>query len=122
MKKFNTILAALTIVFGVLLKVGSSKGFFSMPSYGFEIILLLSLSTGIIFFLLRKIKPSSFTQSYLLSIVVKLLIGGIFISIILFIDKGNAMENALTFIIAYFLFTALEVFFLFQKINKPLSN
>jgi hypothetical protein len=100
------------------MQTGASQDFFNRPTYGTAILLTLSISTGSIYCWLNRINSESFTQSYLLSIVAKLLIGGIMISTMIVIDKASSVENALTFIITYFIFTALEVFFLFKKVNN----
>ena len=93
--------------------------FDTIPSYAFEIIFVLGVSTGVIFyFLIKRSKTPSFTQSYLLSIVLKMIGYGSFILVIIFRDKNGAFGNALLFMVAYLLFTALEVGFLFDRINR----
>ena len=119
MRWFYSALLVVTLLLCIAIEGGISKGLFNKPSYWIAIVSVLAITTGLIYYRLQKIDSQSFTQSYLLTIVVKLLLGGIMISVIIFIDKAAATENAITFIIAYFLFTALEVFFLFQKINNP---
>jgi hypothetical protein len=53
-----------------------------------------------------------------MTIVLKLLAGALFISIIFFIDKASANANAILFIVGYLLLTGLEVTFLFRIHNK----
>ena len=90
-----------------------------IPSYTLEIIFVLGVSTGVIFYLLiRRSQTPSFTQSYLLSIVLKMFGYGTFILVIIFRDKNGAFGNAFLFMVAYILFTALEVGFLFNRINR----
>lgn len=93
--------------------------FNTIPSYFIEIIFFLGISTAVIFrFLIRPSLAPYFTQAYLLSIVLKMLGYGAFILVIIFKDRSGAFGNALVFIISYLLFTALEVGFLFARINR----
>jgi hypothetical protein len=62
-------------------------------------------------------EKENFIRNYLLTIVIKLLAGGIFIAAIIYVDMDNAETNAITFMAAYLLFTILEVGFLFRKFN-----
>jgi hypothetical protein len=88
-------------------------------SYLFSIIFFLGLSTWLVFFFMnRKIQPEAFIKNYLLSIVLKLLAGGLFIAVIIVTDKPFANSNAILFMAGYLLFTALEVVFLFSIHNK----
>ena len=119
MPRFYFILVLCAVFMGSAIEFGASEGWFTKPSFGLEIILILTFFTGLIFFRLHKTRSENFTQTYLFTIVLKLLLGGILIGVILFMDKRLAVENALFFIINYLLFTALEVFFLFRKLNSP---
>lgn len=89
------------------------------PSFSIEIILFLGLSTIVIYFFLTRHSVSpSFTQAYLVSMVLKMLSHAAFILVIILSDKAGAVANALLFLVAYLLFTALEVSFLFHRINR----
>ncbi len=93
-----------------------------VPSYAIEIILLLAITTSLIFFFLRRIKmgnPQKFIQSYLLSITVKMILGCLLILIIIFMDREGAFGNALLFILYYFSLTGIEIFFLLKV--KPIT-
>jgi hypothetical protein len=91
----------------------------TIPSFAFEIILFLGLSTIVIFyFLIRHVQSPSFTQAYLVSMVLKMLAYAAFILVIIFSDRAGAMRNAVLFMVAYLLFTGLEVGFLFNRINR----
>jgi hypothetical protein len=91
------------------------------PSFSLEIVLLLAITTLVIYFyLLNWIQknPSLFAQFYLLSIAVKLLAYGAFVAVMVSFEPDQAIENTLLFLITYLLFTFLEVFFLFQKVKQ----
>ena len=89
------------------------------PSFAPEIILFLGISTIVIFyFLLKHAQSTSFTQAYLVSMVLKMLTYVVFILVIIFSDKAGAAANALLFLVAYLLFTSLEVGFLFTAVNR----
>ena len=67
---------------------------------------------------MERADKENFIRNYLLTIVVKLLAGGIFIFAIIYIDLDGAESNAITFMAAYLLLTVLEVGFLFRKFNQ----
>jgi len=50
--------------------------------------------------------------------VLKMLTYAGFILVIIFSDKSGAMGNAVLFLVAYLLFTGLEVGFLFPAVNR----
>ena len=66
-------------------------------------------------YLIRVRKPDSFVQLYLLFMVLKFLAYGAFVFILILKDKAGAEANALFFMATYFIFTALEVVFLFFR-------
>jgi uncharacterized membrane protein YdfJ with MMPL/SSD domain len=89
------------------------------PSFATEIILFLGISTIVIFyFLIKHTRSRSFTQAYLVSMVLKMLAYAAFILVIIFSDKAGAGANAVLFLVAYLLFTGLEVGFLFPAVNR----
>jgi hypothetical protein len=111
-------LIASLLLFG-LLYGGEYLGYITTPSFGWLIILYGALSSFVAYFLLQKQeKAMQFTQFYLLSVVAKLLTGCIFILVLILADRKGAFANALLFIISYFVFTVIEVVFLFRKVNK----
>ncbi len=112
-----TVLLTLTL-FVALYVAQSQKWIASFPSFALEILFFLASSTLIIFYILiRRNEPESFTQSYLLSIALKILVYGTFIFILIFMDSSGATLNTAFFIASYILFTALEVTFLFKSKN-----
>ncbi len=109
----------MAILVAILFIGGKYHWFTATPSYGYEIIFFLGISTAVIFrFLIRPSLAPYFTQAYLLSIALKMLGYGAFILVIIFKDRSGAFGNALLFIVSYLLFTALEVGFLFVRINR----
>ena len=109
---FSICLVVLTISvgFGVLQ--------FTSPSFLKLILASLSSATWLVYFFMERANTENFIRNYLLTIVIKLLIGGIFVSAIIYADMEGAESNAITFMAAYLLFTGLEVGFLFRKFNQ----
>jgi hypothetical protein len=110
------------IVFsGALLVLTAATGFvtvqFANPSFLILILTVLAVATWLIYYSIRKTKREDFIKNYLLTIVLKLLLGGIFILILLNVDKAGSNANAAFFMTAYFLFTGLEVGFLFRRLG-----
>ena len=109
---FSIILVVLTIAIGL----GALQ--FTSPSFLKSILGGLSIATWLVYFFMERGNPENFIRNYLLTIVIKLLAGGIFIFAIIYADLEGSESNALTFMIAYLLSTGLEVGFLFKKFNQ----
>jgi hypothetical protein len=107
---------ACLIAFSVLIFWLAAK--YSNSSYLLVIVAALAVATFVAYFFLNRSASENFIKNYLLTIVVKLLAGGVFIAAIIFNDQEGAEANALTFMAAYLLFTMLEIGFLFSKFNK----
>jgi CDP-diglyceride synthetase len=92
----------------------------AIPSYWLEILLLLSISTIVIFYFLQKMnatEPLDFVKNFLLSVVLKILLSGVFVFILIKLDPVRANGNALFFMISYLFFTGYEVIVLTKKKN-----
>lgn len=87
------------------------------PSFLILILTVLAVATWLVYYFVQKTKREDFIKNYLLTVVLKLLSGGVFISILLYIDKPQADSNAIFFMAAYLLFTVLEVGFLFRRLG-----
>ncbi|MBS1951929.1 MAG: hypothetical protein OJF59_001366 [Cytophagales bacterium] len=85
--------------------------------FTFPILISIAAATWGIYFFMTRTSSENLVKNYLLSIVLKLLAGGIFILAIIFIDKPHAEANAIFFMVAYLLFTGLEVGFLLKRFN-----
>ncbi|HEV8511767.1 MAG TPA: hypothetical protein VGQ59_00730 [Cyclobacteriaceae bacterium] len=110
------------IVFtGALLLLTVTTGFatvqFVTPSFLFLILIVLAFATWLVYYFIQKATRENFIRNYLLTIVLKLLLGGTFILILLYIDKLGADTNAIFFMMTYLLFTGLEVGFLFRRLG-----
>ncbi len=107
------------LVLGFVL-AGSGLGWFTHPSFFIEIIIFIALSTiALYWFTTRKLnlQPDDFVKIYLGATVLRILFFGGFIFTLIVLDKLGAKENALLFLVCYFLFTALEVMVLYRQIN-----
>ncbi len=87
------------------------------PSFLILILTILAAATWLVYLFMLRTKQEDFVKNYLLTIVLKLLGGGIFIFALIFFDKDGAEANAVLFMTAYFLFTGLEVGFLFRRLK-----
>ncbi|MBS1559678.1 MAG: hypothetical protein JST69_13235 [Bacteroidetes bacterium] len=97
--------------------LGLTVNYAGKNTFTFPILLVVAGATWVIYFLINRTPSEKWVKNYLLSIVLKLLLGGGFISILIFVDKTHANANALFFMIAYFMFTGLEVSFLLKRFN-----
>jgi hypothetical protein len=91
---------------------------YSAPSFLFLIVTSLAAATFLAYFFMLRTTSEDFVKNYLLTIVIKLLAGGLFIGAIIFADIEHAETNAVAFMVVYLLFTGLEVAFLFGRFNK----
>jgi hypothetical protein len=90
-----------------------------LPSFFYQTLIFLTFGTSLIFrYLYRIKKPETFVQLYLLMMVVKILAFGAYAFFIVLEDRAGATYNIVFFIICYFIFTTLEIAFLFQKTNR----
>lgn len=111
-------MAALLIGGSTLL--GSHYHYFGLPSFFYHTVIFLLFSTGFIFvYLYRDNNPATFLRSYLLTMVVKILAYLAFVLIMIIKDRAGAFGNVVFFMTVYFIFTGLEIGFLFHKINRP---
>lgn len=67
------------------------------------------------YFLVRKRSTENFTTVYLLSITIKIFLSCAFVIAIILADKEKANYNIVFFLVAYVIFTAIEVIFLLLK-------
>jgi hypothetical protein len=108
-------LIAVAAVSGFMLYAGRTL-FETPPSWDIGIVTFLAITTVAIYlFLYRKNDPEKFTQIYLLSITVKLLVSCVFVIIFIVTDRAGADFNAVFFMAGYVIFTTLEVVFLLLK-------
>ncbi|HEX7015567.1 MAG TPA: hypothetical protein VF191_08640 [Cyclobacteriaceae bacterium] len=117
MVRFLASLLALTLLLaGGVLGARHVGWLVQVPSYFFEILVFVSLTTLVLFSYLHKIPAGKqFVQFYLLTMILKLLGYGAFGFIIIILDRPGAAANTLFFIITYVAFTALETIFLYRK-------
>jgi hypothetical protein len=114
-----SVATAIAVLLSAVYIGGHQHWLTTTPSFATEIILFLGISTIVIFyFLLKHARSRAFTQAYLASMVLKMLTYAGFILVIIFSDKGGAFANAVLFLVAYVLFTGLEVGFLFPAVNR----
>lgn len=94
---------------------------FPLPSYFFETMVLLLIGTAGLYFYLVDVKnerPDYFVQLYIATLFAKMIAYAAYVFFVVWDDKPNAHSNALFFMIAYFLFTGIEVYFLYRKVNR----
>jgi hypothetical protein len=98
---------------------GVGEGAFGKPSFFFQTLIFLIFSTGLLFvYLFKANKPDFFLQLYLLSMTVKLLAYCSYCLIVILKDRSGAIENVVFFMVCYFVFTVIEIGFLYRKINS----
>lgn len=89
-----------------------------LPSFFYQTLVLLPLFTFSIYrYLVKANNPAVFTQLYLLTLVIKLVAFLAYNVIMVFEDRAGALPNVLFFFSLYVFFTALEVIFLYRRIN-----
>lgn len=120
MTRFFIVLTVVAVVITVLTLEGAGRACFTLPSFLYGTIGLLYVVTAAIYaYLVRINKPGDFLQLYLLTMVAKLVVFFLYNLVMVFSDPTLALENVVLFLVTYFLFTALEVAFLYRKIGRP---
>lgn len=104
-----------------LILIGIGNWFFTvLPPYFYQTIALLFMGTvGIYFYLLdvKKNRPEYFVQMYIATQFAKILAYGSYMLFVVWDDSNRASDHALIFMITYFVFTAIEVIFLYRKVR-----
>ncbi len=116
--------AALTILLALAtfgsIETGVALEWFHRPSYEREILIFLTVAHLVLYSVIsRQInqRPEAFVKVYLGTMVLRILFFGIFVFTIIRLDPEASRQNALFFLISYFLFTGLEVAALYININ-----
>ncbi len=95
-------------------------GAIALPSFLNATLLAMTVSTALIFLFLQRThprQPLDFVRNFMLSVVLKIILGGAYVFIILRLDPAGANANVGFFIVNYFLFTAYEVTWFAVKKN-----
>jgi len=89
------------------------------PSHYIQTLVLVAFVTIVIYGYLYRLKsPDSFTQFYLLLMVVKVFAFLAYNIVIVLESRENAAYNVIFFLITYFLFTGLEIAFLYFHVSS----
>ena len=90
----------------------------SLPSFLWPSVVMLFISNVVIFRKIYQSQQSQFVTVYLGTLVIKLVAYLGYATVVVVIDRDGAVENVTFFLISYFLFTVLEIMFLYPKINQ----
>lgn len=116
MRAFITVLLiAAVFLAGSILGLVKAEAMLAIPSFFWEIIIFLTLTTAFLFLFVVRAASGLFVQMYLLTMVLKLLGYGAFLFFVIWHDRQNAIPNVVLFLVGYLLFTAIEIFFLHRK-------
>ncbi|NOS90739.1 MAG: hypothetical protein HOP30_02345 [Cyclobacteriaceae bacterium] len=99
-----------------LIKVGMIVS----PSFLNATLLVMTVSTALIFLFLERThprQPLDFVRNFILTVVLKIILSGFYVFVFLRLDPAAANANVSFFIINYFLFTAYEVAWFAVKKN-----
>jgi hypothetical protein len=91
-----------------------------LPSYFYQTIALLFFGTvGVYFYLLdvKKNRSEYFIQMYIATQFAKILAYGSYMLFIVWDDSNRASDHVIIFMVTYFVFTAIEVIFLYRKVR-----
>ncbi len=115
---FVVLMASASAIWGLSWLAHESAWISKLPTFFYQTLIFLTFGTGIMFrYLYRINKPETFVQLYLFMMVVKILAFGAYAFFIVLKDRPGATYNIVFFLICYFIFTALEIAFLFRKTN-----
>jgi len=112
-------LITLVLVAGLILATGL-WGVEPLPGYFYQTLIFLFISTaGLYRFLLRtkQQRPDFFVQFYLATLVVKLIAYGTYVFLMVHAQPGQMTPNIVFFMTVYFLFTFIEIGFLYRQVS-----
>lgn len=90
-----------------------------LPSFFYQTLIFLVFSTAIIYlYLYRSNKTGLFLHLYLLTMVVKFIAYGAYNLFVILEDKPGAVVNVVFFMLGYFIFTVVEIAFLYRRITS----
>ena len=116
---FFTLLTVALVLSTVAWVSADSRWIPSLPSFFVQTTIFLLFGTGLLYFYLYRFnKPDFFIHLYLLTMALKLLVYGAYNFFMIIDDRKGAVSNVVWFMTLYFIFTALEIAFLYQKISK----
>ena len=115
MKPFLTALGIAVVVLALAIWLTVPLFGSGQATFIWETLIFLSLLTAVLFALVSSAGREAFTQYYLLSMLLKLILGGAFIFVVIYQDRPNATANAIGFLVIYVVLTALEIVFLYRK-------
>ena len=116
---FLTLLLVALILVALVWFSADSHWISALPSFFYQTTILLLFGTGLLYVYLYKFdKPDFFIQLYLLTMGIKLLAYGAYNFFIITEDRVGAVNNVVWFMTLYFIFTALEIAFLYKRISK----
>lgn len=116
---FLLVAAIIGLVVYTAVRVGVGRLWFPEPTLTVLIIVINVLVTsGIYRWLFSTISPPLFVNSYLLSIVMKLIFFSFFLLILRLAIPHTLLANAVLLLVCYFTFTILEVWVLFIKVGR----
>jgi hypothetical protein len=95
-------------------------GIESQPDFLYHTLIFLFLATAGLYRFLLKTKqerPDYFVQLYLLTLVVKILGSAAYLFVMVY-GHPDPARDVVFFMAVYFVFTALEITFLYQKVNS----
>lgn len=95
-------------------------GMETLPAFFYQTLIFLFITTAGLFRFLYKTKqerPDYFVQLYLLTMVVKLVAYGVYLFIIVTSLPDRAVTDVVYFLGVYFVFTAIEIGFLYRHVN-----
>jgi len=116
--KFFLVILATALVFGgVVWSLQQQQMLEGLPSFFYTTLLFLVLGTGLVYTYLYKSDKSVFIQTYMLTMVLKLLAYLAYAFIMVMQDKEGAFANVVFFMVLYFTYTLLELVFLYRRIS-----
>jgi hypothetical protein len=111
-----------SLVCGVLLAavwIGSSLGWFLRPTHFIEMAIITMITSAYLYRMLANMtRPQVFVNVYLATVAMKLVFFSVLLFVLRFLEPDTLVPNAIFMLVAYVIFTALEVVVLFKKVNR----
>lgn len=116
---FTLLATWVAVVLLTVVWLGSRQAWFPQPTRFVEITVITLITSAYLYRMLFKMtRPQVFVNVYLATIAMKLVFFSVLLFVFRFLEQETLVPNAVFLLVAYIIFTALEVMTLFKKVSR----
>ena len=116
---FALLATLLTCILLAAVWLGSWLAWFPKPTRSNEIAVITMITSAYLYRMLANMtRPQVFVNVYLATVAMKLVFFSVLLFVLRFLEPETLVPNAIFMLVAYVIFTTLEVVVLFKKVNR----